>query len=440
MIVLKFGGTSLGNANRFKEVAKIIKSYDETAIVVLSAMAGTTNALVLISSTLRSGRIAEAEDMIADLEASYNNTISSLFENRNFRFKGEEIIKEYFDYIRGFAINSFDIFQERNLLAQGELLSSALMFLYLQELNIEVSLISALEFIRVDKTGEPDEFYIKEKINTVLTEKGHPKLCITQGYICRNAYGEIDNLKRGGSDYSATLIGAAVNANEVHIWTDIDGFHNNDPRYVKNTVPLGEMSFDVAAELAYFGAKVLHPSSVLPAKKSNIPVRLKNTMQPLAPGTLITSKKDSREIVAIAAKDGIIAINIISDRMLLAYGFLRRVFEIFERWKTPIDMITTSEIALSVTIDDNTFLSEITDELRQYGTVKVEEDQTIICIAGNFSKETQGSAAKITTALSNTPLRMISYGGSDHNISVLISTEHKQSALNDLNEIFSTMD
>ncbi len=429
MKIFKFGGTSLGSAERIRQVAEIVSNIEGDRLVVLSAMSGTTNTLVKIGNELRGNRANSAETLIGELEGTYRAVIEDLYANSEIKVTVNEIISEIFGYIRGFLINSFHIFAERNLLAQGELISSAIFYYYLLEKGVEADLISALEFMRIDKNGEPDEFYIKEKLEMLLKTPNKKCLTVTQGFICKNAYGEIDNLKRGGSDYTATLIGAALKAEEVQIWTDIDGFHNNDPRVVENTKPISTMSFDVAAELSYFGAKILHPSSVLPAKKNNIPVRLKNTMEPTAKGTLIILEDRIFGIQAVAAKSNITAIKIKSDRMLMAYGFLRHVFEIFERFKTSIDMITTSEVAVSVTIDDDTYLGDITDELRQYGNVEVEHEQTIICIAGNYTDDSSGIAAEVLHAMKEIPIRMISYGGSFHNISVLINTNHKTAAL-----------
>jgi aspartate kinase len=306
----------------------------------------------------------------------------------------------------------------------------------LEEQKIDSVLLPALNFMRIDTNGEPDNYYIKENLNRELEKHSDKKLFITQGYICRNLYGEIDNLKRGGSDYSASLIGAAIEAEEIQIWTDISGFHNNDPRYVENTHPIERLSFDEAAELAYFGAKILHPSSVQPAKLANIPVRLKNTMKPGDPGTLISGEANGKGIKAVAAKDGITAIKIKSGRMLLAYGFLRKVFEVFERFKTPIDMITTSEVAVSVTIDDTTYLAELTEELKYYGAVEVDSDQTIICVVGENLIEQKGIINKVFEALQHFNIRMISYGGSRHSISILVSANDKKDALNSLNGMF----
>lgn len=410
MLVLKFGGTSVGSATRMKEVANLINT-PERKVVVLSAMAGTTNSLVEIAGYLYQKNIEAANEQINVLEKNYEQVVKELYASSNYKEKGLELIKSHFSYVRAFTQDMFTLFEEKAILAQGEMLSTALFHYYLEEQQISSSLISALNFMRIDEEGEPNTAYIKEHVQKELAAQPSTTIFITQGFICRNTYGEIDNLKRGGSDYSASLIGAATNAEEIQIWTDIDGFHNNDPRIVENTKPLSGLSFDEAAELAYFGAKILHPSSVLPAKLANIPVRLKNTMQPDAPGTIICNETQKQGIKAIAAKDGITAIKIKSGRMLLAHGFLRKVFEIFETYKTSIDMITTSEVAVSVTIDDTKFLNEIIQDLKKFGTVEVDKDLSIICIVGDFIAESKGYALQIFGALKNIPIRMISYGG-----------------------------
>ncbi|MEN8121539.1 MAG: aspartate kinase [Bacteroidota bacterium] len=433
MKVFKFGGTSVGSAAKIKNVADIINTEDEK-IVVLSAMSGTTNSLEEISGFLLAGKKEEAVVQIELLKKKYNNIVEDLFNSDEGISEGNELIKQHFNYLLSFTRDVFTLFEERSVLAQGELISTALLSLYLNEKKIKSVIIPALNFMRIDKSLEPDEYYIRENLKRELAQYPDQNIFITQGYICRNAFGEIDNLKRGGSDYSASLIGAQLEADEIQIWTDIDGFHNNDPRYVEGTFPIKELSFDEAAELAYFGAKILHPSSVLPAKIKNIPVWLKNTMQPEEDGTLITEKLIEGEIKAVAAKDGITAIKIKSGRMLLAHGFLRRVFEVFERYETPIDMITTSEIAVSVTIDNPKYLTEIIKELEAYAKVEVDDEQTIICAVGNLIAEEKGIALKVIQALENIPLRMISYGGSKHNISVLVNLKDKVSALNELND------
>lgn len=433
MIVVKFGGTSVGSAERFKSLVNLVVN-DTPKIVVLSAMSGTTNTLVEIGKYLYSKNKESALLEILNLENKYKKTIDELFSVDSIKSKATEIISSHFNYIRAFTLDSFTLFEEKALLAQGELLSTAIFHYYLQEIGVESVLLPALNFMRINEDDEPDTIAVKDNLALELKKTPSCNLYITQGFICRNSYGEIDNLKRGGSDYSASLIGAAINALEIQIWTDIDGMHNNDPRIVDNTHPISQLSFDEAAELAYFGAKILHPSSVLPAKLNNIPVRLKNTMEPTAKGTLINSESSGKGIKAIAAKDNITAIKIKSGRMLLAYGFMRKVFEIFEAYKTPIDMITTSEVAVSLTIDETKYLNEIVEELKKYGSVDVDTDLTIICVVGDFIAESKGYALKIFDALQNIPVRMISYGGSLHNVSLLVNTSDKKEALISLNE------
>ena len=435
MKVLKFGGTSVGTAERMKEVARLIHN-NEMQVVVLSAMSGTTNTLVQIAENLYSKNNSEANKLISQLEEKYRNVVLELLTNSEMHKEGFGLIESHFNFIKSFTQDIFTIHEEKAILAQGELITTALFHLYLQEQKIKSVLLPALNFMRIDTNGEPDNYYIKENLNRELEKYSSENLFITQGYICRNLYGEIDNLKRGGSDFSASLIGAALNAEEIQIWTDISGFHNNDPRYVENTYPIDQLTFDEAAELAYFGAKILHPLSVLPAKVSNIPVRLKNTIKPEDAGTLISSKSKDIGIKAVAAKDGITAIKIKSGRMLLAYGFLRKVFEVFERFKTPIDMITTSEVAVSVTIDNKEYLKEIVEELKYYGSVEVETDQTIICVVGENIIEQKGIIDKVFDALKHFHIKMISYGGSRHSISLLVNSNDKKNALNSLNRIF----
>lgn len=429
MKVLKFGGTSVGSAERIKNVAKLVLERGKN-IIVLSAMSGTTNTLVEISDYLYKHNIDGAKETINLLEKKYFRTISELFDNADDCETATTEIKACFNYIRSFTKDLFTIFEEKEILAQGELMSTALMNIYMKSLGVKSVIIPALEYMRTDKNGEPDTQYIKQKLSALLEKYADAEIFITQGYICRNAYGEIDNLQRGGSDYSASLIGAAINAEEIEIWTDIDGMHNNDPRYVEGTSPVGELHFEEAAELAYFGAKILHPTCVLPAKLNNIPVRLLNTMCPEAKGTLIHNTNGNGEIKAIAAKDNIIAIKIKSGRMLLAYGFLRKVFEIFETYKTPIDMIATSEVGVSVTIDSEKNLDNILDDLKKFGTVTVDRDMVIICVVGDLEWHNTGAEALAIEALKDVPVRMISYGGSNYNVSFLVKKEDKVRTLN----------
>ncbi len=433
MKILKFGGTSVGSPERIKEVAKLILKGDKD-IIVLSAMSGTTNTLVEISDYLYKKNPEGANEIINNLEAKYRKHVDELYSTAEFKKKCAELIKSHFDYIRSFTKDLFTLFEEKVVLAQGELMSTAMVNFYLQEQGIKSILLPALEFMRTDKNADPDPVYIKEKLQNQLELHQDAEIFITQGYICRNAYGEIDNLQRGGSDYTASLIGAAVNASEIQIWTDIDGMHNNDPRIVNNTQPVRHLQFEEAAELAYFGAKILHPTCIQPAKYANIPVRLLNTMDPEAPGTLVSNESEEGKIKAVAAKDNITAIKIKSSRMLLAHGFLRKVFEIFESYQTSIDMICTSEVGVSVTIDNTKHLNEILNDLKKYGTVTVDEDMCIICVVGDLKWENVGFEAKALDAMRDLPVRMISFGGSNYNISFLIRKEDKNIALQQLSD------
>lgn len=428
MKVLKFGGTSVGSAQRMKDVAKIICD-GEQKIVVLSAMSGTTNTLVEISDYLYKKNPEGANEIINSLQKKYDTVINELFATEESKIAARERLNLNFELIRSFTKSLFTLFEEKVVLAQGELMSTALVNMYLNEIGVKSVLIPALDYMRIDKNDEPDTLYIKEHLPKLLESEKDAEIYITQGYICRNPYGEIDNLKRGGSDYSASLIGGAIQADEIQIWTDIDGMHNNDPRIVDGTKPVRELFFEEAAELAYFGAKILHPTCILPAKINNIPVRLLNTMQPDAPGTTIYNNSESGTIKAVAAKDGITAIKIKSGRMLLAYGFLRKVFEIFESYRTPIDMITTSEVGVSVTIDNTKYLQEILDDLKKFGTVTVDEDMVIVCVVGDLEWNNVGFESKVLGAMKDIPVRMVSYGGSNYNISMLIKAEDKKRAL-----------
>ena len=432
MKVLKFGGTSVGSAQRMKDVAKLIVS--EKNIVVLSAMSGTTNSLVEISDYLYKKNPDGANEIINQLSQKYFGHIEELYSTEEYKQKARELVSAHFDHIRSFTKDLFTLFEEKVVLAQGELMSTGMMNLYLNEQGVNSVMLPALDFMRTDKNAEPDPVYIKEKLTKLLQDNPEADLYITQGYICRNAYGEIDNLQRGGSDYSASLIGAAIKAEEIQIWTDIDGMHNNDPRYVKGTSPVRQLHFEEAAELAYFGAKILHPTCILPAKINNIPVRLLNTMQPDAPGTLISNVTEKGKIKAVAAKDNITAIKIKSGRMLLATGFLRKVFEIFENYQTPIDMVTTSEVGVSVTIDSRKHLEEIVNDLKKYGTVSVDENMVIVCVVGDLEWDNVGFEAKIVHAMKEVPVRMISYGGSNYNVSLLVKASDKQRALQALSD------
>jgi aspartate kinase len=432
MQVWKFGGTSVGKPERMHSVAQLITQHTHRKIVVLSAVSGTTNSLLEIGELIRTQK-QQSYIKIEELYQKYLAFIQKLYTSMPGLEAGRQIVDREFDKIRTLAEVPFDEKEVKELVAEGELLSTQLFFAYLQEQQIPSVLLPALDFMEIDKNEEPILEKAETYLKKTLQETQH-LLFITQGYICRNPEGEIDNLKRGGSDYTASLIGAAIRAEEVQIWTDIDGMHNNDPRIVKRTFPIRELSFEEAAELAYFGAKILHPTCIRPAQRYNIPVRLLNTMQPGAPGTLITNQTIDRDIKAIAAKDGITAIRIQSTRMLLAYGFLRKVFEIFEKYKTPVDMITTSEVAVSLTIDNPLNINLIRSELEKFSTLEIDANQTIICIVGNFGFDKHGLVAKVLDTLTNIPVRMVAYGGSEHNLSVLVVTDQKAEALNALNE------
>ncbi|MFA7409188.1 MAG: aspartate kinase [Bacteroidales bacterium] len=437
MRVMKFGGTSVGTPTKIREVANLI-TVPGRKIVVLSAMAGTTNDLVSYAEYLYKKEQAEAQALLEAMHQKYVAVAEELFQTNEFKTKSIELINSHFDYLTSFNQDLFTRHEEKAVLAQGELISTALMHFHLWETGFRAVLLPALNFMRIDKDQEPDNYYIRENLKRELACYPDVELLITQGFICRNAFGEIDNLKRGGSDYTASIIGAAADAEEIQIWTDIDGFHNNDPRYVSGTRRIDRLSFDEAAELAYFGAKILHPTSVRPAKEKNIPVRLKNTMNPSSPGTLIAAGDSGHGIKAVAAKDGITAIRIQSDRMLLAFGFLRKVFEIFESYRTPIDMIATSEVSVSMTIDQEDNLREIASDLKKYGKVEVVSDQSIICVVGDMIAENSGMALRVLEALRTIPIRMISYGSSNNNISLLIRTSDKIQALNALsNHLFN---
>ncbi len=437
MKVLKFGGTSVGSPERMRQVADIVNSVDGVKIVVLSALSGTTNVLVKIGECLANNDRDRAQKEINSLYHHYLEFYKGLLDGEDARSKALKMIDEHFSFMKSLTDKVFDDNLTKELLAQGELMSTELFSFYLEEEGTDNRLLPALEFMAINANDEPEIDYIRTHLSRLLQKNPDHDLYITQGYICLNANQKIDNLKRGGSDYTASLIGAAVDAEIVQIWTDIDGMHNNDPRVVDKTRPVAHLSFDEASELAYFGAKILHPSSILPAKQFSIPVQLKNTMDPQAFGTLISSDEQTKEVKAIAAKDGITAIKIKSARMLLAYGFLRNIFEIFERYRAPIDMITTSEVAVSLTIDNNAHLKEIRKELQALGEVTVDENQTIICIVGNEVVSQRGIVKKIFNALENIPKRMISYGGSKYNISILTETAYKKEALTALNgELF----
>lgn len=439
MKVLKFGGTSVGSPERIENLLPIIQSQAANQhLVVLSAVSGTTNDLVILSELYAGKETENAKKHLDALYEKYKKFVADLFKTEAVTSEALAFINTIFELLYSFENSNFTATEERIILAQGEIISTTLFHLHLKETGVPSILLSALDFMLIDEENEPDIEYIREKAGVEIAKYPAENLFITQGYICRNAQGEIDNLRRGGSDYTASLLGAALGVEEVQIWTDIDGFHNNDPRFVQNTRPIAKLSFDEAAELSYFGAKILHPQSVFPARKYNVPVRLLDTMNPHKPGTLISGESiNQNQIVAIAAKDSITAIRIQSSRMLMAYGFLRKVFEVFERFKTPIDMITTSEVAVSLTIDQTEYLPEILKELEVFSAVDIDHEQTIVCIVGDFRKNNHGHATIVSEAVKHIPIRMISYGGSENNISLLVPSTYKIEALRSLhNRLF----
>lgn len=434
MKVMKFGGTSVGSPDRMKNVASLITESGAPTFVVLSAMSGTTNSLIEISNYLYKKNPDGANEVINKLEKKYMQHVEELYSTDEYKEKTREFLREEFKYMRSFTKDIFTSFEEKSIVAQGEIMSTNMVLNYLQEQGIKATLLSAFDFMRTDKNAEPDAQYIKEKLTAIMTENEGYQIYITQGFICLNAYGEIDNLQRGGSDFTASLIGVALGAEEIQIWTDIDGMHNNDPRIVDETEAIRQLNFEEAAELAYFGAKILHPTCVQPAKYAGIPVRLKNTMDPAADGTIIDNGLIKGKIKAVAAKDNITAIKIKSSRMLLATGFLRKVFEIFETYQTPIDMVATSEVGVSMSIDNVKHLNDIVDELKKYGTVTVDSDMCIVCVVGDLDWSNLGFETLVLDAMKDIPVRMISYGGSNYNISFLIKESDKKRALQNLSD------
>ena len=434
MKVMKFGGTSVGTPQRMKEVTELVTRSGQPVFVVLSAMSGTTNSLVEISDYLYKKNSDGANEVINNLEKKYMRHVEELYQSNETKETVRAFLQDEFNYLRSFTKELFTSFEEKSIVAQGEMMSTNMVVAYMKEKGVKAVLLNALDFMRTDKNAEPDPSYIKEKLGAIMEQNPDQQVYITQGFICRNAYGEIDNLQRGGSDYTASLIGAAINAEEIQIWTDIDGMHNNDPRVVDNTRPVHQLQFEEAAELAYFGAKILHPTCVQPAKYAGIPVRLLNTMDPDAEGTTISNATEYGKIKAVAAKDNITAIKIKSSRMLLATGFLRKVFEIFESYQTPIDMVCTSEVGVSMSIDNSAHLGEIMDELKKYGTVTVDTSMCIICVVGDLDWSNIGFETRVMEAMKDIPVRMISYGGSNYNISFLIKEEDKKRALQSLSD------
>lgn len=433
MKVMKFGGTSVGTPQRIKDVIRLVND-GEPKIVVLSALSGTTNALIQINDSYYAGKKELAFSKIDELENIYRKHANELYSSKKYKDETLHFFQETFDFIRSFSESVFSMSEAKQIVCQGELLSTNMVVNYMKEQGVNAILLSALDFMRTGKDNMPDENYIKEKLGNLLSNNTGYQIYLTQGFICKNAYGEMDNLQRGGSDYTASLIGAATSATEIQIWTDIDGMHNNDPRFVENTTPVHYLSFDEAAELAYFGAKILHPSCVLPAKKASIPVRLLNTMDPSAKGTMISNSQEKGKIKAVAARDGIIVINITSSRMFMAYGFMAKIYEIFNKYQTCIDIVCTSEVGVSVSIHDETSLDEIISELKVLGKIEIEKDMSIICVVGDLNWHNIGFEADTTNAMKDIPLRMISYGGTPYNISYVIKQEDKKLALKKLSE------
>lgn len=430
MFVLKFGGTSVGSIENMTNVKNIIND-GQRKVVVLSAMSGTTNALLTIADCIKFKEIENASEQIRELNQHYELTVSQLIHHNELRTEVDDYVTSIFDMLKASINVNYTNFLSNKIVAQGELLSTFIFSRFLKQEGLNVCLLPALDFMRIDKFNEPDNFYIRQNFNRIINELPSADIYITQGFICLDAEGNIANLQRGGSDYTATIIGAALKAEEVQIWTDIDGFHNNDPRFVQDTHAISNLSFDEAAELAYFGAKILHPQTVMPVRDLDIPVRLKNTMDPSCHGTLITNTVHGEGIKAIAAKDGITAIKIKSARMLLAHGFLKKVFEVFEKYETSIDMITTSEIAISLTIDDTKNLTEIVAELEKFARVEVDGYRSIVCLVGNHIVY-HPDTPKLFQILQDVNVRMISYGGSSNNISLLINTSDKIETLRKL--------
>ena len=435
MKVLKFGGTSVGTPQRMKEVSRLVTEDGQQKLVVLSAMSGTTNSLVEIAQYLYGGNKTGADDVINRLRAKYYAHVPELLDKKENQDELQKFLEEKFNYLQSFYIDGFSEKEEKIILAQGELISTYMVTCYLKEQGIKATLLPALDFMKTNADAEPDMQFISEKASEQLKSVPGMQIYITQGFICRNDQGDIDNLQRGGSDYTASILGAAIKADEIQIWTDIDGMHNNDPRVVDKTQPVRHLHFEEAAELAYFGAKILHPTCIQPAKAANIPVRLLNTMEPSAPGTLIDNRSEPGRIAAVAAKENITAIKIKSSRMLLAHGFLKKVFEVFETYRTSIDMICTSEVGVSMSIDNTKHLEGIVSELKKYGTVTVDSGMCIVCVVGDMVWENLGFESRAMDALADIPVRMISYGGSNYNISFLIKESDKKAALQRLSDV-----
>ena len=421
----------MASAERIAHVADLITATDEVKIVVLSAMAGTTNALVEIGHQLMAHHQHEALTILTKLKHKYEAETRLLFPNPQSYDKAWTLVNETFFFLEQICYaESFTLFDEKKILARGELLSTAMMLRHLADRGVQAIGLPALEYMRTDKQAEPDEEYIRTHLEELISRAPEgTRLFITEGYICRNAFGDIDNLQRGGSDYTATLVGSVLRADEIQIWTDIDGMHNNDPRYVDATRPVRRLHFEEASELAYFGAKILHPTCIQPAKRHGIPVRLLNTMEPSAPGTLISMDTDKDMIKAVSAKDNITMVRIRSSHQLSHWSFIGKVFSVFEHHCIPIDMIASTETSISLTIERSQLPSEVRRGLEQLGTVEEERELTIICVVGDMEWENIGFEAQILKALEEIPVRMISYGGSDYNLSLLVSAADKRRTL-----------
>jgi len=431
MKVLKFGGTSVGSPESLVRVKEIVYSQKGATFVVLSAMSGVTNELLQVLDAIKDSDSQKLEALTQVIADKHYHLIHAVLQEESLQQQAIQHVDDVLQRLQGFlqVPEAHNLYSE--ILTLGELMSTKIFSIVLHQDGVANTWLNATDFMHIDHDDNPSIGPIRTQLEAVLNAHKKTEVYITQGFLCLDKEGDVSNLKRGGSDYSATLIGAAIAAEEVQIWTDIDGFHNNDPRCVEHTKPIAQLTYDEAAELAYFGAKILHPKTVSPVRAQGIPVFLKNTFEPESFGTLISDQATTKGLKAIAAKDGIIAINIKSNQMLMAYGFLRKIFEVFEKYETPIDMITTSEIAVSLTIDDATNLDKITSEIGTYAHVIIEHQQTIISIVGD-SLMSQNNANQIFSVLKEIPVRMISYGGSTNNISILVNTDHKIQALRSL--------
>lgn len=429
---MKFGGTSVGTAERIKHVATLIQD-GERNIVVISAMGSTTNVLVDIANCFYHKEPDEAKHILEQMRQGYAAEIDKLYDKPETKEKAQALIDSCLDTVWSFAKGPFTMFDEKTIVAQGELMSAGMVAFYLEEQGVPAVHLPALDFMRITKDSEPDMEYIEHKLQMRLDPYPETLIFITEGFICRNAFGEIDNLLRGGSDYSASIIGAAIHAREIQIWTDIDGLHNNDPRFVRHTVPVRQLNFDEAAKLAHFGAKILHPECIEPAKRYNIPVRLLNTFTPDAPGTLISNFAEKGRIKAVAAKDGIIYIKILSMRVYPNPEFLNRVFDSFARYRVPVDLISTSEASVSVAVEENKCPMDAIHAIERFALIQIDRGMVIVCVVGDLEWQNIGFEARIINALKDIPIRMISYGGSSSNVSLVLRASDKVRALEALN-------